>query len=165
MTTNKQLGKIVFLAGRFIVGGMYLSAGIGNLADLDAKAGYTASKGVSNPTFWVTVASLLLVLGGISIVTGIRPSLGVGAVALFLIPVTLIMHNFWALDGMQATIEFHAFMGNLGLFGSALLFLAIPQPWAASLDAWVVSKAPIVFGLSERIARRQNAVADARAVE
>src|SRR6478609_5574512 len=99
MTTFGQLSKIIFVAGRFIIGGLYLMAGINNLLNLDARAAYTAMKGVSNPTFWVTIASLLLVFGGASLITGIRPSLGVAAVVLFLVPVTLIMHNFWALDG------------------------------------------------------------------
>jgi uncharacterized membrane protein YphA (DoxX/SURF4 family) len=141
MTISGQLSKIIFMVGRLIVGGVYLGAGIENLIQLDAKAGYAASKGVTNATFWVTVASLLLLLGGASLVTGMRPWLGVTALALFLIPVTLIMHNFWTMQGMQAEIEQHAFTGNVGLFGSALLLLAIPQPWAMSLDKLIASGA------------------------
>src|SRR5262245_6502333 len=137
MTTNGVFSTMIFVAGRFLIGGMYLMAGIANLMELDARAGYAASKGLPNPTFWVTIASLLLVFGGASFITGIRPYLGVAAIAPFLVPVTLIMHNFWALQGMEAMIEMRAFMGNLGLLGSALLFVAIPQPWAVSLDKWV----------------------------
>jgi uncharacterized membrane protein YphA (DoxX/SURF4 family) len=132
-----------FVASRVILGGMYLGSGIENLMQLDARAGYTASKGLENAAFWVTIASLLLVFGGLSIITGIKPHLGVAALALFIVPVTLIMHNFWALQGIEAEIEKHAFMGNVGLFGSALLLLAIPQPWAASLDKWVSSLASV----------------------
>jgi uncharacterized membrane protein YphA (DoxX/SURF4 family) len=139
MTTFGQFSKIIFVAGRFIVGGFYLMAGINNLLNVDGRAAYTAMKGVSNPTFWVTIASLLLVFGGASLITGIRPTLGVAAVALFLVPVTLIMHNFWALEGMQAELELRSFMSNMGLLGSALLLVAIPQPWAASLDKRTVS--------------------------
>jgi uncharacterized membrane protein YphA (DoxX/SURF4 family) len=143
MTTTGSTGplsNIVFVASRFILGAVYLGAGIENLLQLDGRAAYTASKGVTNAAFWVTIASLLLVVGGASFITGIRPRLGVTAIALFLIPVTLIMHNFWALEGMQAELERHTFMGNMGLFASALLLLAIPQPWAVSLDKMVVSK-------------------------
>jgi uncharacterized membrane protein YphA (DoxX/SURF4 family) len=87
----------------------------------------------------VALASLLLVAGGISIVSGLRPRLGVAAIALFLIPVTLIMHNFWALDGMQRILELHSFQGNLGLLGGALMLLAIPRPWPFSLDTWIAA--------------------------
>jgi uncharacterized membrane protein YphA (DoxX/SURF4 family) len=105
----KQRDQIVFLIGRLVVGGMYLWSGITNLVELDGKVGYAASKGLPAPALFVTLASLLLIAGGISIVTGVRPRLGVAAIAVFLIPVTLIMHNFWALTGMQQVIEFHSF--------------------------------------------------------
>ena len=140
-STAALLRTLVFVASRFILGGMYLGAGIENLVQLDSRVGYAASKGVTDATFWVTLASLLLVFGGASFITGLRPYLGVAAIALFLVPVTLIMHNFWALDGIQAELEKHTFMGNVGLFGGALLILAIPQPWAFSLDRWLSSRA------------------------
>jgi uncharacterized membrane protein YphA (DoxX/SURF4 family) len=138
MNTSRR-DQIAFLIGRFAVGGMYASAGIMNLFDLEAKAGYAASKGVFEPKALVFLASLLLVVGGISFVVGLRPRLGVAAITVFLVPVTLIMHNFWVLEGMQRIIELHGFMGNLGLLGSALMFLAIPRAWAFSLDGWLAS--------------------------
>ncbi len=125
--------RIAFLIGRLMVGGMYVGAGMSNLTDLDGKVGYAASKGLVQPQLLVPLASLLLVLAGISIVTGLLPRIGMSAVVLFLLPVTIVMHNFWALDGMQRVSALHSFMGNLGLLGSALMFLAIPQPWPISL--------------------------------
>jgi putative oxidoreductase len=143
MNAQRQ-NQIAFLIGRLVVGGMYLSAGISNLLELDGKAGYVASKGVVEPKLWVILASLLLALAGASLITGIRPRIGVGALVLFLIPATLIMHNFWALDGMQRISEFHSFMSNAGLLGSALMFLAIPGPWPISLDRRLPSFGAIV---------------------
>jgi len=51
-----------------------------------------------------------------------------------IISVSSIMHNFWALDGIERIAEMHAFLGNLALLGSAFMFLAIPRPWPFSLD-------------------------------
>ncbi|MEO7912404.1 MAG: DoxX family membrane protein [Roseiflexaceae bacterium] len=131
--------QIAFLIGRVMVGGMYLGAGIANLIELDGKAGYTASKGVPDPKLWVTLASLLLVAAGFSFITGLRPPIGIAALVLFLIPVTLIMHNFWVFDGMQRVAEMHSFLSNLALLGSGVMFLAIPRPWPLSLDHWIVA--------------------------
>ncbi|MEP7189078.1 MAG: DoxX family protein, partial [Roseiflexaceae bacterium] len=97
--------QIAFLIGRVMVGGMYLGAGITNLIELEGKAGYTASKGIPDPKTWVILASVLLVVACFSFITGLRPRLGIGALVLFLIPVTLIMHNFWVFDGMQRVNE------------------------------------------------------------
>jgi uncharacterized membrane protein YphA (DoxX/SURF4 family) len=132
MNTAKSQ-QIVFLIGRLMVGGIYVYSAADNLMGLQGKAAYAASKGLFNPAVMVALASTVLLLAGVSLVTGIHPRLGVAAVAAFLIPVTLIMHNFWALGGMQRIAEMHNFQGNLGLLGSALMFLAIPQPWAYSL--------------------------------
>jgi hypothetical protein len=56
-------------------------------------------------------------------------------IVVFLAPVTLMMHNFWTVsDPMIQEIEWHSFLSNMALAGSALFFLAIPRPWLLSLD-------------------------------
>ena len=134
MNTRQQTNTIFFI-GRLLIGGMYLMAGIGNLVELPAKLGYAASKGIVAPDVLVPLSSVLLIIAGLCFITGFQPRMGVLAAAVFLIPVTLLMHNFWAYEGMQRQIEFHGFTGNVGLLGSALMFLAIPQPWPQSVSA------------------------------
>jgi uncharacterized membrane protein YphA (DoxX/SURF4 family) len=51
MATSRR-DQVAFLIGRIAVGGMYASAGIANLFDLEAKAAYVASKGVFEPKCW-----------------------------------------------------------------------------------------------------------------
>ncbi len=150
MMVNGQTSQIAFLFGRLLVGGVYLGAGINNLMTLQATAGYAASKGVPDPTFLVAAASILLLIGGVSLLTGFQPRVGVAAVLLFLVPVTLVMHNFWVLQGVQATLEQHSFMGNVGLAGAALMFLLIPQPWAVSVDHWLRTRRTLVLGQAEQ---------------
>jgi putative oxidoreductase len=135
-----RTSTIAFLIGRFIVGGVYLYSGVDNLIELPGKAGYAASKGLPIPQLFIIAASVLLILGGLSLWTGMWTRLGLAAIVLFLIPVTLIMHNFWALQGVEQIIEFHNFQANLGLMGSALMFLAIPEPWAYSMPRPVAAQ-------------------------
>ncbi len=133
MDTTYQ-AKAAFLLGRVLVGVVYLGAGFGNLAALDGKAAYVASKGVPAPKALVCLASLLLLAGGFSLLTGFRPRLGVLAIACFLVPVTLIMHDFWNMEGARRQANMQSFMGNAAMLGSALMFLAIPRPWAFNLE-------------------------------
>ncbi len=149
MMVKSQASQIAFLFGRLLVGGMYLGAGINNLLHLGATAGYAASKGVPAPALLVALASVLLLIGGVSLLTGFQPRVGVAAVLLFLVPVTLVMHNFWTLQGFQADLEMHSFMGNVGLAGAALMFLLIPQPWAVSVDHWLRTRRTPVLGQAE----------------
>jgi len=60
--------------------------------------------------------------GGLSILLGYRAKLGAWLIALFLIPVTLMMHKFWAVtDPMMAQMQMAMFMKNLSMLGGALL--------------------------------------------
>jgi uncharacterized membrane protein YphA (DoxX/SURF4 family) len=132
---NEGSTKVALLIGRIIAGLFYVYAGINNLLHLSGATGYAAFKGVPFPTLSVILASVLLILGGMSILTGYKPVLGVVAVILFLLPVTLMMHNFWTLDDPAVRIEeMRSFLSNMGLIGSALIFLAVPRPWLWSLD-------------------------------
>src|SRR5579871_499100 len=97
---NNYRYGIAVLTGRLIVGGFFLWSGIQNLLGLPDQIGYAQSKGVPLAPLAVTVASLLLVIGGCSLLSGYQSQLGVAALVLFLLPVTLTMHNFWALQGL-----------------------------------------------------------------
>jgi putative oxidoreductase len=132
---NEQNTKLVLLIGRIIAGLFYILAGVNNFVNLSSASGYAAFKGVPMPALAVMAASSLLVIGGVSILTGYQPVLGVSAIVLFLLPVTLIMHNFWSIDEAQAQVaEVRSFLSNMGLIGSTLIFLAVPRPWLGSID-------------------------------
>ena len=132
-----------FMIGRIVLGLYYLIAGITDLMNYKMLAGYAASKGVPAPEAAVIVAHLLLVLAGFCFLTGWRPALGVAAIVVFLIPVTFTMHAFWAEKTAQMKqMQMINFMKNMGLLGSALMFLGIPRPVAYSVE----SRAPVPPG-------------------
>lgn len=125
---------IAFLIGRIIVGLYYLMMAVNHFTKLDMMSGYAGSKGIPLPRLAVIVSGLLLLVGSLTIITGFRPVIGVIALALFFIPVTFWMHNFWTVDDEQAKmVEMVNFMKNLALLGSTLMFLAMSQPWPFSL--------------------------------
>jgi putative oxidoreductase len=97
-------------------------------------APYAASKGVPAPQLAVLGSGVLLALGGLSVLLGVRPKWGVLSLALFLIPVSFAMHNYWTdRDPQMRQNNQIQFSKNLALLGAALMLLAIPEPWALSL--------------------------------
>jgi putative oxidoreductase len=123
-----------FLIGRIIVGVYYLNAGIRHFTGLNMMAGYAGSKGVPLPKLAVAGSGALLIIGGLSILLGYQPLIGVGAIVLFLLPTSLVMNNFWTVqDPMHRMGEMVNFTKNMALIGCALMFLAIPQPWPFSV--------------------------------
>jgi uncharacterized membrane protein YphA (DoxX/SURF4 family) len=125
-----------FIVGRLLVGGFYVYAGTDNLLNISSKVGYATFKGVPFPMLSITLASILILIGGMSILTGFRPIVGIYAVILFLVPVTLMMHKFWVVEDLQLrVIEWRAFLSNLALAGSALLLTGVPRPWTWSVES------------------------------
>ena len=66
---------------------------------------------------------------------GYRAKVGAWLIVLFLVPVTLMMHNFWAeKDPMAAQMQMAVFLKNLTMLGGALLISQFGAG-ALSLDA------------------------------
>lgn len=125
--------EIAFLIGRIIVGVYYLMMAANHFMQLEMLSGYASSKGVPAPKLAVIVGGLLLLIGGLTILTGFRPAIGVIALVIFFLPVTFQMHNFWAIEDPQMRMmEMTNFTKNMALMGSALMFLLIPTPWPFS---------------------------------
>ena len=126
--------EIAFLIGRIVLGVYYLFNALNHFRNLNMMAGYAGSKGVPAPKLAVAGTGVLLLLGGLSILLGVQPTIGAILIVVFLVPVAFMMHNFWAVqDPQMKMMEMVNFMKNLALAASALMFLAIPQPWPFSL--------------------------------
>jgi len=98
--------------------------------------GYSTMKGVPYPEVAVPASGAMLVLGGLSVLAGMRPKLGASLIGAFLVGVTPKMHDFWNVaDAQQRSGEQINFTKNLGLLGAALIAAAVPEPWPASVPA------------------------------
>lgn len=96
---------------------------------------WAAQQGVPFPGLLVPLAGLLSLAGGLSVILGYRARLGAWLLVLFLVPVTLTMHNFWAVkDPMMAQMQEGFFIANLSRIGAAL-FIAYFGAGPLSLDA------------------------------
>lgn len=124
----------LFLVGRIMVGGFYLFNAVNHFTKLGMMSGYAASKGIPAAKVAVAVSGLLLLIAGLSLLTGYRPTLGIVALVLFFVPVTFTMHPFWTVHDPAARMgEMVNFAKNLALLGSSLMFLGIRQPWPFAL--------------------------------
>ena len=123
-----------YLAGRVLLGGFFIVSGLRHFQHLQMMAGFTGSKGVPSPRLAVMVSGLMIILGGISILLGVRPHWGIALVTLFLLPVTFLMHQYWKhTDPMMRINDQVNFMKNLAILGASWMLLMIPQPWPSSL--------------------------------
>lgn len=127
--------KAPFLIGRIIFGGYFLYSGINHLVQRKNMASYSASKGVPNPELAVTATAVPLIVGGTSLLLGLKPKLGAIAILGFLAGVSPIMHDFWRNeDPNERTTNMVMFTKNLALAGGALALMGVEEPWEASLS-------------------------------
>jgi putative oxidoreductase len=112
-------GAVVVL-GRFFYVLIFLMAGSNHFSR--QTIAYAASQGVPLASIAVPLSGVLAIAGGLSILLGYRAKLGAWLIVLFLIPVTLMLHKFWAVqDPMMAQIQMILFMKNIAMLGGALL--------------------------------------------
>ncbi|MDQ7039960.1 MAG: DoxX family protein [Rhodothermus sp.] len=114
----------VFWVGRILFGGYFVLSGLNHLLQLNQMASYAATKKVPAPKLAVIVTGLMLLAGGLSVLTGLYVQLGLWLLVIFLVVVTPWMHNFWTVqDSMQRMGEQVNFFKNVGLLGATLLLL------------------------------------------
>ena len=81
-----------------------------------------AAHGVPLPGLLVPLSGIIALLGGLSILLGFQMRIGACLLVIFLVPVTLMMHNFWSVsDPMALQIEKAMFLKNLTMLGGALV--------------------------------------------
>lgn len=125
MVFSSTLSGTAFLLSRVLFALVIGYLALGNLLDLESSVGYAKSKGAPLATISVPLGSLGLIAGALAVLTGVYPALGALAVIAFLVPITVIMHDFWTMEGQDRQNERIHFLKNIGLIGSALVFLAL----------------------------------------
>lgn len=122
---DAPLAAELFLIGRLYFGGVLAFNGLNHFLDVEGMTEYAESKGVPKPRGAVVGTGGMLVVGGLGTALGLFPTFSVGAVVTFLLVVTPIMHDFWAVPGARRDQELIHFTKNATMFGAALVLLAL----------------------------------------
>jgi putative oxidoreductase len=111
--------RYVVLAGRVLYSAIFLATFTHFTPQYIA---YGAQQGVPAAGVLVPLSGVTALAGGLSVLLGYRARVGAWLLVLFLVPVTLMMHNFWAVhDPMMRQLQLAMFMKNLSMLGGALL--------------------------------------------
>ncbi len=112
--------KYIVLLGRILYSAIFITAGPGHFTS--GTIGYAAAKGVPLASVSVPVSGALAILGGLSILLGFKAKYGAWLIVIFLVPVTLMIHNFWTVaDPMARQMQYLNFIKNVSMLGAALM--------------------------------------------
>lgn len=64
-------------------------------------------------------------IGGLSLLLGIRPRFGAGLLILFLLPTTFLYHHFWFLYGEERNLQLVMFLKNCAIIGGLMQVISI----------------------------------------
>jgi putative oxidoreductase len=118
--------KIQYAApvGRVLLSLIFLLSAAGKFNDWPGTTKMLADKGLPAADALLSVAVVLEIVGGASVLFGLFARLGAVALLAFMLPVTVIMHNFWAFEGAEQMNQMINFMKNVSITGGIVLVLA-----------------------------------------
>ncbi len=125
--------SVFMLFGRICLATIFILSGIGKFLHPIETMAYMTAKGMTMPHFFLYAAALVEIIGGLSLLLGLKTRWGSLLLLLFLIPTTLIFHNFWAVSPEAAQGEIINFLKNLAIFGGLLYTFSV-GPGKISLD-------------------------------
>ena len=123
--------KWIRLIGRLALGAIFLLSVTGKLTNWSGTVAYAAARGV--PQVLLAGATALELVGVVLLLAGFKTRWGAASLVVFLVPVTLVFHNFWAVQGPAHQQQLVEFLKNVAIAGGLLVeFVTGPGPF--SLD-------------------------------
>lgn len=115
----------LYPVGRALLGALFLISGILKIGGFAGTAGWMASAGLPLASLLLVVTIVLETGGGLTLITGWNARWGALALALFLVPTTLIFHGFWSADAANFQNQLNHFLKNVSILGGMLVVFAI----------------------------------------
>lgn len=112
--------KYGLLIGRILFSLVFISGGLFHFSP--ESIAFASAQGVPMASVAVPLSGLMAIVGGLGIMMGYKTKIAAWIIVAFIVPVTFMMHNFWALtDPAQQQMHMPLFFKGLALTGAALL--------------------------------------------
>lgn len=120
--TKNRFFNLTVPVGRFLFSLIFIISGFNHFTS--GSVSYADSMGLPLADFLVPISGLMAIVGGLSLLIGLHAKAGGILLLLFLVPVTLIMHNFWRTqDPIEAQMQLIHFLKNTALIGGIILII------------------------------------------
>ena len=106
------------LIARILMSSLFIWSGMGKIMNPVGTQEYMSAYGIKFTSIFLIAAIAVELLGGFSVLLGIKPRWGATALALFLLPATFIFHTDFS-DQIQQIM----FMKNVVMLGGLLMII------------------------------------------
>jgi len=122
---NESIRSVAPLIGRILLVVIFLWSGFNKITGFAGSAGYMASKGLPMVEVLLVLSIVIEIGGALMIIFGWKARVAAAVLFLWMIPVTLVFHNFWAVPPDQVQMQMINFFKNLSMMGGLLLVLGL----------------------------------------
>lgn len=113
-------GGVIWLApavGRVLLSAIFLLSGTMKFMNWEMNAQYMESQGMIYIPFLLASAALIEIIAGLALFLGWWARFAALGLVLFMIPTTLIFHDFWSHVGQEQQTQMIHFLKNLAIMG------------------------------------------------
>ena len=130
---------ITTLAGRILISVMFLISGFFKVGGYAQIVAYATAVHLPAPGVAIAAAAAVELAGGLAILVGFKTRFAAWLLFLYLIPVTYVFHNFWAVQGQEQQMQMVNFLKNVAIMG-AMLVLSVNGAGSYSVDGKLAKK-------------------------
>ena len=130
---------ITTLAGRILIAVIFLISGFFKVGGYAQIVAYATAVHLPAPGVAIAAAAAVELAGGLAILVGFKTRFAAWLLFLYLIPVTYVFHNFWAVQGQEQQMQMVNFLKNVAIMG-AMLVLSVNGAGAYSVDGKLAKK-------------------------
>jgi len=113
---------IIDLIARIMICGIMFYDGIDSMLYFDDTYKEMISYGITwHTSFWLKASIFLTMVGSIFLLLGYRTGLAVTLLALYWIPITFIVYDFWNDPAEIRRLNTHIFFKNMAILGALLM--------------------------------------------
>jgi putative oxidoreductase len=116
---------LTLLFGRLTLALIFVLSAVGKFSSFSGIAGMLSQqKHLPAATLLLGIAMFLELVGGLLVLSGFKTRIGAIFLIIFMVPVSLVMHNFWAYQGPEQMNQMINFLKNVSIVGGLLVLFA-----------------------------------------
>jgi putative oxidoreductase len=119
-----QTRDVAALLARILLAIIFIKSGFGKIGGFENVVAAIGGKGIPLPQVAAAITIAIELLGGLLLLVGWKARWAALLIFLWLIPTTLLFHNFWAVPPEQYMNQQNHFLKNVAIMGGLLMVWA-----------------------------------------
>jgi putative oxidoreductase len=121
---STEVAEVLRVIGRLFLGGLFVAGGIRHFFILPVLTQVMSARGVPSPRLVLVIGSVFQLVAGLLLIFGIWPGAAAFGLVLFTITASVMLLNFWDMEGPARETAMNGFLSNVAIIGGLLLAAA-----------------------------------------